>query len=102
MAFVPYIADLEKWKKHFIHMADGKAVGSDGLYVIGKTHQTGGSGEGEPVVKYVTPTAQAVEQAESELKYRKTPTKRSVGYKSLSSTSKRRRVNNSLKQKRKK
>ena len=99
MAFVPYIADLEKWKKHFMHMAESKTVGSGGMYIVGKTYHSGRGENDEPVVKYVTPTAQAVEQAESEIKHRKVPSKRKAITKSVSQASKRRRVKTSTKKK---
>ncbi len=93
MAFVPYVANLEKWKKHFVHMAEGKASSNDGMYIIGKTVQTGNGKDDEPVVNYVTPTAQAVEQAQSEMSERKTTTKRKIKSKSGISSHARRRVN---------
>ena len=59
--------EVDKWKIHFKRMADGKLRPNPrGKYVIG-ANQSGGTSK-EPTVKFVTPMAQAVELAKSEMK----------------------------------
>ena len=59
--------EVEKWKRHFRRMADGKLrPNPKGKYVV-DTNQTGGSSR-EPSLRFVTPLAQDVELAKSELK----------------------------------
>lgn len=68
MAFTPYVQDLDAWKKHFVEMAEGKLpVPPDGLWRVNKWKQRGGDGDGADV-RLVTPTQQAVEMAQSEMK----------------------------------
>ena len=59
--------EVEKWKKHFALMAEGKVrPNHKGHYVV--EDKQVGSGSREPEIKFVTPIAQAVELAKSELK----------------------------------
>ncbi len=60
---------VEVWQRHFAKMAKGKTrPDKDGHYFIGSV-QTGGNTPSEPSIKFVTPTAHAVELARSELKH---------------------------------
>ncbi|OOZ24258.1 hypothetical protein BOW32_11860 [Solemya velum gill symbiont] len=60
------LVDVETWKKFFADMVAGKLRPNDrGNYHVA-TIQTGGNGV-KPTIKMVTPTAQAVEIAKSEL-----------------------------------
>ncbi len=62
-----YVADIEKWKKHFLLMSEGKLrPNKGGQYVVNE--QSGGANSDKPRIKFVTPVAQAVELAKSELK----------------------------------
>jgi hypothetical protein len=84
MKTVTYLPNMERWKKHFISMADGKALswsqrgkGSVGsrftkmrtsrqlltLDQIGK-----GISSLPPTIKYVSPVEQVVDQAKSDMK----------------------------------
>ena len=59
--------DIERWKRHFRDMAEGKLQPAFlGKYLV-SAEQSGGKSN-EPNVKFVTPVAQAVELAKSELK----------------------------------
>ena len=71
MTYLPHIQDIEKWKRHFVNMAEGKArrniiSGIEGYYVVDSIQNGGGKTHDIPV-KMVTPVAQAVELAKSEL-----------------------------------
>lgn len=88
MAFIPYVPDLEKWKKHFIHMADGKIPQSHDVYILGQSFQHGGKDHREPMIQLITPTAQAVKQAAATVKPKK-PIKRQKSYAKLTSNKKR-------------
>lgn len=67
MTFEPYVPDLEKWRRHFVNMAEGKTRrNKNGKYVVGAIHQEGGKTV-EPVIQMVTPVAAAVGLAKSEL-----------------------------------
>ena len=58
---------VEMWTRHFQRMAEGKLKPDHkGNYVVEKI-QTGGVSK-EPTIQFVTPVAQAVELAKSELK----------------------------------
>ena len=60
--------EVEKWKRHFRRMADGKLLPNrDGKFVVDDGNQSGGSSL-DPSIKFVTSVAQDVELAKSELK----------------------------------
>lgn len=61
---------VEMWTRHFQRMAEGKLKPDHkGHYVVEKI-QTGGVSK-EPTIQFVTPVAQAVELAKSEVARRK-------------------------------
>ena len=65
--WVPNHVDVDKWTKHFKLMAQGKLrPNRNGMWIVGD-HQ---GGQSQPTIKlnYVTPTAAAVQRAESEMK----------------------------------
>ena len=68
MTLVNNINNLEKWKKHFLDMVEGKKSKVKNVYLLNssKSKQVGGSAD--PPIKMVTPTQQAVERAKSDLK----------------------------------
>ena len=72
--------DVDKWKKHFKDMVAGKTRQNGRSKYVVSSNQTGGKSD-DPPVKFVTPVAQAVELAKSELKedesYKGGPIKRS-------------------------
>lgn len=71
MQWVPYVPDFNKWIKHFEDISAGR-VRPDykGRYIVGSgsqhRHETP-SRDHHPFVKLVTPVAQAIEMAKSEL-----------------------------------
>lgn len=74
--------DVEKWRRHFQRMADGKVKPNHrGHYIVEKI-QSGGDTT-TPEIKFVTPVAQDVEMAKSEIKANKSQTRERVqrGYK---------------------
>jgi hypothetical protein len=63
----PYVPDLEMWRKHFVDMAKGLVHPDvNGRYRVGHV-QSGGTKSDEPQIQMVTPVAQAIELAKSEL-----------------------------------
>ena len=67
MSLRPYVPNFEKWKSHFLRMAEGKLKpNAKGTYAV-DTVQSGGASSEEPLIKMVTPAAQAVDLAKSEL-----------------------------------
>ena len=59
--------EVEKWKRHFRLMAEGKLrPNHKGHYIVNDVQY--GSGSREPEIRFVTPLAQTVELAKSELK----------------------------------
>jgi hypothetical protein len=67
MTSLPYIPDIDKWRKHFVNMAKGRTrPDQKGQYPVDRV-QTGGDGSSGPRIQMVTPVAQAVELAKSEL-----------------------------------
>lgn len=66
-----YVDDIEKWKKHFLLMSEGKIKPNDrGKYFVNS--QSGGANSNEPRIQFVTPIAQAIELAKSQLKEEET------------------------------
>lgn len=62
-----YVPDIEKWKRHFVRMAEGKTnPDRQGHYRVDSL-QSGGEDRLNTKIKVVTPVAQAVELAKSEL-----------------------------------
>jgi hypothetical protein len=62
MAYVPYVPDLEAWKKHFVNYTPSK---TKKFYTLKNKQQ----GEGSyPSIKLVTPMEQFVEQAKAKAK----------------------------------
>ena len=68
MTLVNNINNLDKWKKHFLDMVEGKKSNIKNVYLLknNKSKQVGGGAD--PTIKLVTPTQQAVERAKSDLK----------------------------------
>lgn len=64
-AWVPYIPDLKKWQQHFTDISEGRArPDHKGRYIVG----SGARWKTEtPKVELVTPVAQTIEMAKSEL-----------------------------------
>ena len=74
--------EVEKWKRHFQRMAEGKVrPNHKGHYIVEEIQV--GSGSREPEINFVTPVAQDIELAKSELKANKgqLPTRTERGYK---------------------
>ena len=77
--WVPYVPDPEKWYQHFKDLRDGYVKPDyKGRYIVGSGAQYRKLKEMEkqqqPVVKLVTPVAQATEIARSEVKRKKEET----------------------------
>lgn len=72
MQWVPYVPDFEKWRRHFEDVSAGRVrPDHKGRYIVGSgsRHRADPTPEkNKPVVKLVTPVAQAIEMAKSELK----------------------------------
>ena len=67
--WVPYIPDYDKWYQHFKDLRDGYVQPDHlGRYVVGVGERNRKLQEDQrPVVKLVSPVAQAVEMAKSEM-----------------------------------
>ena len=67
--WVPYIPDYDKWYQHFKDLSEGYVQPDHlGRYVVGVGERNRKLKEAEtPVVKLVSPVAQAVEMAKSEM-----------------------------------
>lgn len=64
--WVPYIADPEKWYQHFKDLSEGYVTPDHkGRYVVGSGRKN--REKERPVVQLVSPVAQAIEMAKSEL-----------------------------------
>ena len=62
-----YVPNMEKWRRHFVRMAEGKTNPNHrGQYLVDSI-QSGGDADLSSKIKVVTPVAQAVELAKSEL-----------------------------------
>ena len=71
--WIPYVSDPEKWFQHLLDVRDGYAErDSQGHYIVGSGRKYRELKEmrqkGKHVVNLVTPVAQALEMAKSELK----------------------------------
>ena len=71
MRWIPYIPDYDKWKQHFQDIQNGYVKPDHiGRYIVGsgrKYRPTSEVKAQQPQVKFVTPIAQALEIAKSEL-----------------------------------
>lgn len=71
MKWVPYVPDFDKWKQHFKDIQDGYAIPDrHGYFIVGagSQHRSLKQRELKPSVQLVTPVAQGIEMAKSELK----------------------------------
>ena len=71
--WIPYVSDPDKWYQHLLDVRDGYAErDSQGHYIVGSGRKYRELKEmrqkENPVVNLVTPVAQALEMAKSELK----------------------------------
>jgi hypothetical protein len=67
MTSLPYVPDIDKWRKHFVNMAKGRTRSDqNGQYTVDWV-QTGGDNSSGPQIQMITPVAQAVELVKSEL-----------------------------------
>ena len=66
MAYVPNVADVDKWKNHYVHMAEHSTKQKDFYAVRPKL-----KGNGSESLVIVSPTEQSVERAKSEIKYKR-------------------------------
>ena len=71
--WIPYVSDPDKWFQHLLDVRDGYAErDSQGHYIVGSGQKYRELKEmrqkEKPVVNLVTPVAQALEKAKSELK----------------------------------
>lgn len=71
--WVPYIPDYDKWYQHFKDLSDGYVQPDHlGRYVVGVGERNRKLQESQrPVVQLVSPVAQAVEMAKSEIERKK-------------------------------
>jgi hypothetical protein len=68
MTSMIYVSDIDKWKRNFLRMTEGKTMPNQkGQYLVNSLQSGGSGGDPEPKIKVVTPVAQAVELAKSEL-----------------------------------
>ncbi len=63
------MTDVEVWQRHFVNMSKGKTKPDKYGHYFVDSVQRGGNNPPEPSIQFVTPTAQAVELAKSELKH---------------------------------
>ena len=71
--WIPYVSDPDKWYQHLLDVRDGYAErDSQGHYIVGSERKYRELKEmrqkENPIVSLVTPVAQALEMAKSELK----------------------------------
>ena len=68
--WLPYIPDAKKWTQHFLDIHEGRArPDRNGKYEVGSGARFRPNKDAaRPEVKLVTPVAQAIEMAKSELK----------------------------------
>lgn len=68
--WVPYVPDFKKWEQHFVDLSEGRVrPDHKGRYLVGSGSQVKTvRADDTPKVTLVTPVAQAVEMAQSELK----------------------------------
>ncbi|MCW4285594.1 MAG: hypothetical protein N0E59_20980 [Candidatus Thiodiazotropha taylori] len=64
MKYVPFVAQVESWKKSFATDGGPKHLGNKRRWIVNQK----GKGEEEGIIQLVTPTQQAVERAQSEIK----------------------------------
>jgi hypothetical protein len=67
--WVPYVPDFKKWEQHFEDISEGRVrPDHKGRYVVGSGSRANSTRDTDrPKVTLVTPVAQAVEMAKSEL-----------------------------------
>ena len=81
--------DVETWKRHLTLMAEGKLrPNHEGLFLVDRV-QTG-RGSKEPKINFVTPIAQDIEMAKSELKNGSIGARK--GYKSADAKANKRKI----------
>lgn len=74
MRWVSYVPDYDKWMRHVEDMSEGRArPNHKGRYVVGSGSRHRMTSD-TPEIKMVTPVAQAVEMARSELRRKKNKT----------------------------
>ena len=88
--WVPYVSDPDKWYQHLLDARDGYAErDSQGRYVMGSGQKYRELKEmrqkEKPVVNLVTPVAQALEMAKSELKQKQENSIKNRGRKTATS-----------------
>lgn len=67
MSIIPHISSSEQWKKHFSEMSQNGNFTNKRVYTIAKNQ----IGRGDPVIKMVTPTKVAPDQAKLEVRKKK-------------------------------
>ncbi|MEW8547029.1 MAG: hypothetical protein AB2693_26235 [Candidatus Thiodiazotropha sp.] len=71
MKWVPYVPDFDKWKQHFKDIQDGYATPDrHGYFIVGagSQHRRLRERDLKPNVQLVTPVAQGIEMAKSEMR----------------------------------
>ena len=68
--WIPYVLDHQKWQQHFVDVSEGRVHPYHrGRYIVGSGARWRKTSHMEsPKVELVTPVAQAIEMAKSELK----------------------------------
>jgi hypothetical protein len=67
--WVPYVPDFAKWERHFKDISEGRVrPDHKGRYIVGSGSRASTTDSTRPMVKLVTPVAQAIEMAKSELR----------------------------------
>ena len=79
--------EVDKWRRHFRRMAEGKVIPNHKGHYIVSDVQTGGDSR-VPDIRFVTPVARDIELAKSELNAdkRQSPIRPPTGYKRLRGT----------------
>jgi hypothetical protein len=92
--WLPYIPDAKKWTQHFLDIHEGRVRPDQyGRYEVGSGARFRPQPEvTRPEVKFVTPVAQAIKQAKSELKRDKKAVSKSTSSSSFKKKSKKQRV----------
>jgi hypothetical protein len=70
--WVPYVPDFAKWERHFKDISEGRVrPDHKGRYIVGSGSRSSTTETRQPTVKLVTPVAQAIEMAKSDLEREK-------------------------------
>jgi hypothetical protein len=70
--WVPYVPDFAKWERHFKDISEGRVrPDHKGRYIVGSGSRSSTRETTQPTIKLVTPVAQAIEMAKSDLKREK-------------------------------